>query len=378
MANFQVTGSSKFPEVIIVGAGIVGSSLAYFLQQQNVQCVLFDRDGVASHASGWAAGELSPLSRVLVPESFTKFCLEGLRLHWEYYPRLVEETKIDYHLESIPVYRPAFTEGEFLDAQSQLDFYKNLGIKSEWFSATELTQKHSWVSQNALGSVYTESEAQLDPKLLTMALAKGAQMNGARIVTSEVLGITTNGSAVTGVQTSDGEAFGGTTVITMGPWCSSMKSWIGLDIPVIPLKGQIVHFDLPDTLPDHAIFHHSGYVLPKSNGLVFAGTTEEQAGFDSNPTEEGIQYIKEVAMGLAPGLQSAKVANVTACLRPLCVDELPIIGPIPGWDSLFLGTGHGRKGILLGIATGKYLAQQVLGSIPDYPMDEFTPARFLS
>ena len=373
-----MTVSSKIPDVIIVGAGIVGSSLAYFLQQQNVQCVLFDRDGVASHASGWAAGELSPLSRVSVPESFTKFCLEGLRLHWEYYPKLVEETKIDYHLESIPVYRPAFTERECIDAQSQLDFYKNLGMKSEWFSATEMNQQHSWVSQNALGSVYTESEAQLDPKLLTMALAKGAQMNGARIVTSEVLGITTSGNSVTGVQTSDGEVFGGITVITMGPWCVNLKSWIGLDIPVSPLRGQIVHFKLPYSLPDHAIFHHSGYVLPKSNGLVFAGTTEEQAGFDSNSTEEGIQYIKKTAMGLAPNLQSAKVVNVTACLRPLCVDELPIIGPIPGWDSLFLGTGHGRKGILLGIATGKYLAQQVVGSIPDYPMDEFTPARFLS
>ena len=373
-----MTYSSKTPDVIIVGAGIVGSSLAYFLQRQNVQCVLYERDGVASQASGWAAGELSPLSRVSAPTSFTRFCLEGLRLHWEYYPVLVDETKIDYHLESIPVFRPAFTEQECTEAQSQLDLYKNWDMKAEWLSATEMAQRNSWVSQRALGSVYTESEAQLDPRLLTMALAKGAQMHGAEIRTTEVTGIISAGNKVTGVKTRDGETFAGTIVIAMGPWCVALKAWIGLNIPISPLRGQIVHFDLAGGFPNQAIFHHTGYVLPKSSGLVFAGTTEEEAGFDPHPTKEGIQYIKETAVGLAPQLRTAEIANVTACLRPLCVDGLPIIGPIPGWDSLFVGTGHGRKGILLGVATGKYLSQQILKSTPEYPMDEFLPARFVS
>lgn len=368
----------KFSDVVIVGAGIIGSAVAYFLQRQQIQCTLLERDGIASQASGWAAGELSPFSRAPMPNSFTKFCVEGLRTHWEHAPSLIDETGIDYHLASIPVYRPAFNEQEVEGAQLQLDLYKELGMEASWLTNGEITYRDSWLSPTSLGAVYTESEAQLDPRLLTMALAKSAEIHGARIESCEATGLIIVGDCVKGVQTRDGVIPSNTVVLAMGPWSVELQSWVGFNVPVIPLRGQIVHLKMPGELPNHAIFHHSGYVLPKSTGLVFAGTTEEQAGFDSTPTEEGIASIMKMALGLAPRLQGGKIADVTACLRPLSVDELPIIGPVPGWRNLFVGTGHGRKGILLGLATGKYMAQQITDGIAEYPLDDFSPGRFVS
>jgi glycine oxidase len=167
-------------------------------------------------------------------------------------------------------------------------------------------------------------------------------------------------------------------VIANGPWSKFAGEWLGYEVPVKPLKGQIVHLTPPAPLHKHAIFHASGYVLPKPSGQLIVGTTEEDAGFQREPTLEGQDRIMETIVRLAPILLNAPIKNVTACLRPLSLDGLPFIGRAPGWDDVYLATGHGSKGIVQCLATGKYLAQLIARGHSDYPLDPFSPQRLVA
>ena len=132
-------------------------------------------------------------------------------------------------------------------------------------------------------------------------------------------------------------------------------------LPVIPLRGQIVHMDLPPGMraPKQAIFHETGYVLAKAGGDLLAGTTMEDVGFDPQPTLEARDAIMEAAVRLAPALLEAPILEVTVCLSTYSKDDRPIIGAVPGWESLYIATGHGFKGVTLSLITGKSLAQLI-------------------
>jgi glycine/D-amino acid oxidase-like deaminating enzyme len=116
-------------------------------------------------------------------------------------------------------------------------------------------------------------------------------------------------------------------------------------------------------------------VLVKGDGLLIAGTTEERVGFRARPTRAGRAHIIAAALRLAPGLSEAVIVNHTACLRPLSSDTLPILGPVPGWEGLFLATGHGRRGILLGPISGQAVARLALGQQPPVPLEAFALSR---
>ena len=167
-------------------------------------------------------------------------------------------------------------------------------------------------------------------------------------------------------------------VIASGPWARQAGAWIGFDIPVIPLRGQIVHLHLPEKTapPRQAIFHASGYVLPKASGDLLAGTTVEDVGFDREPTTQARDGIMEAACRIAPAVLDVPIKSMSACLRPYSTDGSPIIGAVPGIDGLYVATGHGFKGITLSLVTGKTLARVIAGRDPGFPVDDFSPARF--
>jgi glycine oxidase len=167
-------------------------------------------------------------------------------------------------------------------------------------------------------------------------------------------------------------------VVATGPWSMFAGPWLGYQVPVRPLKGQIVYLEPPGALPGHAIFHDTGYVLPKPSGKLMVGTTEEDAGFDPQPTLQGQAAIMDAVLRLAPRLRGVPIREVTACLRPLSADGLPFIGAAPSWRGLYLATGHGRKGILLCLITGKHLARLIVQGRTDPSIAEFSPFRLAS
>ncbi|MEX2599243.1 MAG: FAD-dependent oxidoreductase [Dehalococcoidia bacterium] len=371
--------SSASPDVIVIGGGVIGASTAYFLSaEHNLRCLVLERDGIASGASGGAAGELGAVGRHQFSEPYTRFLLKGIEMHSSLAPTLLEESGIDYLLSDIPMIRPAFDEQETAELRSAMEWQRSAGMDVEWLDADVLHGLGSWLTTDAVGAAYTV-EKQLEAYSFALALAQAAERHRVEFRTSEVTEVLRSGSTVTGVRSGNDTYHAGAVVVANGPWVKQSSAWLGMDVPVIPLRGQIIHVGLPPDMemPEHAIFHETGYLLPKAGGGLMVGTTQEDVGFDSSITADARDSILEGVIRLAPALVDAPIKDHTACLRPYSLDELPIIGAVPGSESLYIATGHAFKGVTLALITGKYLAQLMVRGVSDLPLDEFSPNRFL-
>jgi glycine oxidase len=363
-------------DVVIMGGGVSGCAVAYFLaSDHHLRCTIVERDGVANHASGNAAGELSPIGRYRLPASVVQFGVEGLKLHRSLAPKLLEESGIDYQLTDTPILRPAFTETEMTALREQMAWQNDMGIECSWLDEQTLESLPTWLASECRGTLYTE-EAQLETRLFALALAEAAQRNGVTISHGEVTGLLKFGSRASGVMMGEDSILAQAVVIASGPWSLYASDWLGSSVPVKPVKGQIIYLEPPMPMPDHAIFHDTGFVLPKPSGELLVGTTEEDTGFDTTTTQDAGGSIMEAVGRLAPMLASARIRRVTACLRAQSSDGLPIIGTAPGLDGVYMATGHYRKGILQSLVTGKYLAQLIAHGHTDYPLEPFSPQRF--
>jgi glycine/D-amino acid oxidase-like deaminating enzyme len=373
------------PDVIIIGGGVIGCAAAYFLATEHgVKSLIIERNGIGSEASGGAAGELAAAELTekgghRPSPIFTRFLQEGISLHTALASTLVEESGVDYLLNDITMLRPAFTVDEATGMKDELARLHESGIDASWIEPKSIQAMHSWLSGDAVGAILS-TEFQLEAYPFALALAQAAEQHGVEIRTGEVTDIELSGRRVTGVRLGDEIVSAPTVVIANGPWSRFAGEWIGLNVPVIPLRGQIVHLEIPEGAPrpEHAIFHSTGYVLPKAGGTLYVGTTIEDVGFDSEPTTEARDAIMEAVTRLAPQTIDIPIKRMTACLRPYSLDDMPIIGAVPGVDGLFIATGHGFKGITLCLITGKNLAELIIEGSSSFLMDGFSPARLES
>jgi glycine/D-amino acid oxidase-like deaminating enzyme len=145
---------------------------------------------------------------------------------------------------------------------------------------------------------------------------------------------------------------------------------------VRPLKGQILRLRAPGAPYRCSINWQGNYATTKPDGLVWAGTTEEEAGFDETPTIDARDRIMTDLLKMVPALADAQLVRQTACLRPLSSDGLLVLGKAPGWEGVYMATGAGRSGIILGPAMGRITADLVATGATDIPIETFDPGRF--
>ena len=366
-------------DVVVVGGGVMGCSTAWFLAAEHgIRSVIVERDAVASGASGGAAGELGAVGRHRYSIEYTRFLLDAIRMHTEIAETLVAESGVDYLFSDIPILRPALDEEEARDLQAQMGWQREIGIDVEWLDETQVRSLGTWLTEEALGAAYT-TEKQLEAYPFAIALAQACEKRGVSIRTAEVNGVLRDGDHACGVTLASGERIeAGAVLVANGPWSQHTSEWLGMEVPVVPLRGQIVHLAPPDgvPMPTHSIFHETGYVLPTAGGDLLVGTTEELVGFDPYPTMEAQNSILEAVIRIAPNVLDAPIRDLTACLRPYSPDQMPILGPVPGTGSLYLSTGHGYKGITLAIISGKAMAQQIANGRSDIDIAPFSPTRF--
>lgn len=363
--------------VVIVGGGVIGLSIAYFLASKyKVSCLLIERDSIGAHASGTAAGELSPIVRNTLNPELIRFGLEGLAMHREFAPSLIEQTGIDYQLSDTPTMLPAMNQNEMTLLKNKMDYHAQFGVSADWIEQDELRSKGAWLPDSTLGA-FLLTEGQLETYQFILALKRAAELQGVKFRHGEVTGILTAHNAIKGVQLGNKSIEADFVILANGPWSQLSGSWIDYPIPVTPLKGQILYLSPPFPTPPHSIFHGGSYVMYKPSGNLIIGTTEEDVGFDANPTPEGQENIVHAARIFAPWIAGIPIKKATACLRPISTDGLPIIGAVPGHSGLYIATGHGHKGILLSLNTGIHMAKLIMEEHNE-SLDEFSPSRFMS
>jgi D-amino-acid dehydrogenase len=221
--------------------------------------------------------------------------------------------------------------------------------------------------------------ARVDGRKMCAALRRAAASHGVEMRTGSVDEVRAGTPAVLVV---DGEEVSAdAVVIAGGAWTRRFGQQLGVQLPVGPVRGQIAHLGVVDHETGswpivQQVYGH--YMVPWADHRVAVGATVEDAGFAPDVTAGGVNEIMREALRVMPGLAGATVGEVRVGLRPTSLDDSPLLGPLPGVENVFVATGHGANGLLLGPVSGAVVAAQVLGGTPTLDLDltPFSPARF--
>ena len=365
--------------VVVVGAGIAGVSAALELRRRDVEVTLVEWQRPGAGATGASAGMAAPLYEVYEDTPLSRLGLESRLRYPDFLGRL-------HALSGIAI---AFSETGMLVANRTSEEQARSTAAAAWQTAAGLgseilSQREADSLQPGLATaqswLWLPHEACFDSQCLGEVFAGAAVGAGAQLVTGRVREVRSAGGRVSGVGLADGERIDGdAVVIAAGAWSGAIEG-LPRRLPVEPVRGQIVRLrPAPGTDLDVVVSDHEGhYAVPRKDGTVVAGSTMEKAGFDSDPTVSGRRGVRDAVGALVPALRGAAEAESWAGLRPLCADDLPIVGPEPLLDGLFYATGFGRRGMLIGPLVGSLLADIVLEREVPVDASGFAADRFAS
>jgi glycine oxidase len=364
-------------DVVIVGGGIVGMTTAYYLARAGVASVVVERDAIGSHASGFAYGGLSPLTGFGIPGPLAEIAHDGMRLHRELAPVLGGETGIDVDFRLRSSLALAFIEADVRRLRAALPWQQRQpGYAVRWLDSAEVLGLEPRISDDTLGAALIEGGGAVEPYRLVLALTRAAERLGVVVRHGRAIGLRRDGGRITGVVLEREVLSCAAAVLAIGPWSAEASEWIGMPIDVRPLKGQILRLQAPGPPVECSVGWGHNYATSKTDGLLWAGTTEEEAGFDEESTPAARDDIGAALLRMLPAMADAQVAQQTACLRPVTSDGLLVLGGVPGLDGVYVATGGARKGILYGPAMGHAIADLVLGRDTRIALDAFAPGRF--
>ena len=371
-------------DVVIVGGGLVGAATAYFLAGEGVDCVVVERDGIASHASGFSYAALGTFDEAGMDGAHFDVASLGMRLHHELAESLLDETGVNVEFRERPSLSLAFDEDEVVAAQSLEGWERDRrswevdtqGHDVQWLTTEEAQQVEPRINPAVLGAVYTEGTSDVNAQRLTLALAMGAEQRGARIVRANVTGLSRDGGRVRGATLDEGEIECDRVVVATGPWSEAASDWLGVPIRMQPWKGQILRLRLPGPPIRTSVGGGDHFASTKPDGLTWVGPTFEDAGIDETTTDWARDEIMAAVTNNLPSLAEGEVVVHTACVRPLSADRKLVLGRVPGLEGAYTATGGGRLGLMLGPAMAKLTADLVAKGTTTVPLDEFDPGRF--
>ena len=366
------------PDAIVVGGGVVGCAVAYFLARERLDVTLLERDDLAVHASGAATGMLLPLGEAPERGPFRSWALRSLAMFPELAEELRERSGVDpEYVGSGAVYAALSEPGEVRLRAAAREF---ADWDAEWLDSAAARAAEPQLSPDLRGALWSPREGHVRSPLLARALARAAAQLGARIETGvPVVGLRCEGERVCGVRTPAGERSAAHVVVCTGAWSPEVAAWLGApwSLAVEPVRGQILALDSPEPPLHSIVVGEDAYLVPKRDGSVVVGATEERVGFDCRVTAEGMQELLTAAPSLVPALARCTFRYAWAGLRPATPDRLPAIGPVPGREGLLLAAGHFRNGVLLSPITGRLVADAVLGKGLPVDAEAFLPERLL-
>lgn len=363
------------PDIAIVGGGITGAFAAYFLARLGAAATLIERDGIGAHASGKNPGGLNPMHGAGIPGPMHEICLEAFRLHRGNWGSIQDLAGIDFSPRRAPRLQLAIDGRDVraLDRIRQV-YDPTPGFAAQWVEADELPALEPGLAPDVSRGLWTEGNAKVDSAAYTRAVVGAAGRLGVKRLTAEAAGLRHDRGRVTGVVLDTGVLSCGGVVIAAGAWCAEPARWLGIPIPVEPVRGEMLLVETGQGVHADLAWRDSA-VYRTSDREVWLGGTEDRAGLDAAPTRSGRTSILERAARLVPELGRARVLRQTAALRPVTSDGAPIVGLAPGWDNACLALGSGRKGVLLSSAVGRAVADLMTAGSTDVPLDPCSPER---
>lgn len=363
-------------DVVVVGGGIIGLSAAYSLACRGVASRVLDRRELGREASWAGAGMIPPLADRPSVHPAVALRSWSARLHAEWADRLREETGIDNGYRRTGGVDVAFTESEEHELRASAGRWKVEGITYERMISTDFARVEPALNPVLRVAYYLPDRAQIRNPWHLAALRKAVVGRGCRLSPwNGVEGFEARGGRVHAVRTSQGVIACGAVVVAAGAWSEMLLRSAGVEAPTPPVKGQIVLIRSDRPLIGRIIEHGRKYLVPRDDGRILIGATEEHAGFDARTTSRGVHDLLNAAMEVCPILERAEVETSWAGLRPGSIDGRPYIGIAPGYSNLYVATGHYRGGLQLSPATGEVVADMVTGATPRIDLSPFRVGR---
>ena len=373
---------------MIVGGGVIGLAVARALVLRGLSDVLLiERSSLGAESSSAAAGMLAPQAEANRADDFFHLACQSRDMYSDFAAALLEETGIDIELDTTGTLYLAFTDDDARELEKRYEWQSQAGLALEILRVEEARWFEPAISENVCAALKFPLDGQVENRRLISALAASTAKLGVRLATgTTVTSLKTDHRGVAGVETSRGFVSAEMVVIAGGAWTSMLgltdrsgktssdKTLPGLSIE--PVRGQMLCFEANPQIVRHVVYTSRGYIVPRRDGRLLAGSTTEHAGFDKRVTAEGVSSLLTAALEISPKIGALHLAESWAGLRPRAADGLPVLGPYAEIDGLFYATGHYRNGILLAPITGELIAGAIVDKVPSTSLGSFSPDRF--
>jgi len=367
-------------EFAIIGAGVAGLSIGWRLAKSGIKVAIFERDTAGQGASRAAAGMLAPSSEVAFEEdALLHLGLKSLALYPDFVAELEQDAgmRVDYRDEGTLLIGLDADDAIALDHTH--DYRLKCGLSAEKLDAQQARELEPALDPNLQSALYIASDHQVDPLLLTQAMAQAFKRAGGQLIENcAIESVDCEGDKIRAIHTAAGErVVCDNLLVAAGPWTRSINGIPPGVLPrVRPVRGQMLSVALGEpALCRHVIRAPDAYLVPKSDGRLLIGATMEERGFDPSPTAGGVFELLRGAWETMPGIYDHDLLDIWTGFRPVSLDNLPVLGPTPV-DGLWLACGHGRNGILLTPITALGVADAIIsGELPE-DLRGFTSARF--
>jgi glycine oxidase len=384
--------SSGSPDVLVIGAGIIGLAVAWRARERGMSVTVLERDTTGRGASHVAAGMLAPVTEVEFGEAGRRVLELGQRSA-EMWPAFASELQeaagAEVGLMQTGTLLLARDEDEARELQRQISFRDSLGLSTTRLRPSEAREREPALAPTVRLALEAPDDHSVDPRLVLGALHGACESAGVEVREhAPVARIESDGAAgrVTGVtlaSEADGGRFlpAGQVVVAAGAWTGQIE---GVPeharVPVRPVKGQILR------LRDHAgpgllrrvVRFAGGYLVPRADGRYVLGGTVEERGFELRPAVGGVYELLRDAHEVVPGVSELEIEELGVGLRPGTPDNAPVIGP-GALEGLTWATGHHRNGILLAPLTAALVAELLTAERPANPLlSACAPLRFTS
>ena len=366
----------KSHDVIVVGAGIIGCSVARELARRRMRVLLLDRQEPGKESSWAAAGMLTPAAESAESLPLVPFAKASLALYNDFIAEVEQSVgrKTDYRRQgALEVF---FGDGADERLALWLASVRATGFEAQPLSATDLRQMEPALAPDAAAGALLPDEGAVDNRLLSAALAEAARREGAELRAGvEVLRMISANGRATGVETRQERLAARHILLAAGSFTAQIE---GAEryAPTIPARGQMAALR-PAAMPLGRVVRGPSYLVPRGDGRLLIGATVERAGFERAVTPAGIGRLLTDAVRMVPALADAPLVETWCGFRPDTPDHLPVLGPTDV-EGLWFATGHFRNGILLAPATALALADWITKGSTALPVDAFSAMRFVN
>ena len=376
------------PDVVVIGAGIVGACCAWSCARAGLSVTVVDRGPVAGGTTGAGEGNILVSDKEPGPE------LDLALISRDLWSALGDDIGGPCELDAKGGLVVAARQETLDHLLAFADAQRASGVIADPVAAGELSAHEPHIAPDLAGGVYYPQDMQVQPMLAAAHLLDVARRRyGVRLVTgTEVTGIDRDASgAVTGVRTVGGTLPTRHVVNAAGTWGGDIAALAGVHLPILPRRGFILVTEPLPPLIRHKVYaadyvanvasdsaglETSAVVEGTHSGTVLIGASRERVGFDRTLDWGVVQRLAAQAIAIFPVLAGVSLLRTYGGFRPYCPDHLPVIGPDPRAPGLLHACGHEGAGIGLAAATGELIAESIIGAAPRLDLAPFSPARF--